>query len=77
MTGSFVEPSIIKAYLAAGVTVPLTAAQPIGRLIESRGAGRVVEYSMNALATAFTDDLGRRRLLESARASATALGGIA
>lgn len=70
----FADPGKIKAYLACGLPIILTGVPPIAPLVESRGAGRVVEYSIDALATAIADYLSDRKLLEKARAAATTLG---
>lgn len=71
---NFADPGKLKAYLACGLPIVLTGVPPIAPLIESRGAGRIVEYNADAIATAITDYLSDRRLLEQARAAATALG---
>jgi glycosyltransferase involved in cell wall biosynthesis len=70
----FADPGKIKTYLACGLPIVLTGVPPIAALVESRGAGRVVEYDVDALADAIADYLSDRRALEVARAAATELG---
>jgi hypothetical protein len=47
---------------------------PIARLLEERGAGRIVPYESPALAEAIIEYLGDRERLERARAAAIELG---
>jgi glycosyltransferase involved in cell wall biosynthesis len=70
----FADPGKIKTYLACGLPIVLTGVPPIASLVESRGAGRVVEYDVDALADAIADYLSDRQALEVARAAATELG---
>ncbi|HVS05274.1 MAG TPA: glycosyltransferase [Candidatus Dormibacteraeota bacterium] len=70
----YADPGKIRTYLACGLPVVLTGVPPIASLVESRGAGRVVEYDIDALADAIADYLSDRPALELARAAATQLG---
>ncbi len=70
----YADPGKIKTYLACGLPIVLTGVPPIASLVESRGAGRVVEYDVDALADALADYLSDRHALEVARAAATQLG---
>jgi glycosyltransferase involved in cell wall biosynthesis len=70
----YADPGKIRTYLACGLPVVLTGVPPIASLVQSRGAGRVVEYGSDALADAIADYLSDRPALEAARAAATQLG---
>ena len=70
----FADPGKIKTYLACGLPVILTDVPPIARMLEQRGAGRIVAYEAKALAQAILDYLGDPPRLERARAAAIELG---
>jgi glycosyltransferase involved in cell wall biosynthesis len=70
----FADPGKIKTYLACGLPVILTNVPPIARLLEARGAGRIVPYEAAALADAILEYLGDREKLEEARSAAIELG---
>jgi glycosyltransferase involved in cell wall biosynthesis len=70
----FADPGKIKTYLACGLPVLLTEVPPIARLLEQRGAGRIVAYDANALAQAILSYLGDPAGLERARAAAIEMG---
>jgi glycosyltransferase involved in cell wall biosynthesis len=70
----FADPGKIKTYLACGLPVILTDVPPIARLLEERGAGRIVPYEAAALAQAIVDYLTDPQRLERARTAAIELG---
>jgi glycosyltransferase involved in cell wall biosynthesis len=70
----FADPGKIKTYLGCGLPVILTDVPPIARLLEERGAGRIVPYDAAGLARAILDYLTDRTRLEQGRAAAAKLG---
>ena len=70
----FADPGKIKLYLACGLPVILTDVPPIARLIEQRGAGRIVPYEPAEIARAIVGLLTSSAELDRARAAAAALG---
>jgi glycosyltransferase involved in cell wall biosynthesis len=70
----FADPGKIKTYLACGLPVVLTAVPPIAELIESRGAGHIVDYDVDKIAAVITEYLTNNVMLSQARAAATELG---
>jgi glycosyltransferase involved in cell wall biosynthesis len=70
----FADPGKIKTYLACGLPVIVTDVPPIARLLDERGAGRIVAYEATALAQAIIDYLTDAARLMRARAAAAELG---
>lgn len=70
----FADPGKIKTYLACGLPVLVTDVPAVARLVERRGAGRVVPYDAAALAAAVIGYLKDPPALARARAAAAALG---
>jgi len=70
----FADPGKIKLYLACGLPVILTDVPPIARLLEQKGAGRIVAYDSAEIAGAIIELLTSAPQLEKARAAAAALG---
>jgi glycosyltransferase involved in cell wall biosynthesis len=70
----FADPGKIKTYLACGLPVILTDVPPVARLLEERGAGRIVAYDASALAQVITNYLEDAAALQRARAAAVELG---
>jgi glycosyltransferase involved in cell wall biosynthesis len=70
----FADPGKVKTYLACGLPVLVTDVPAVARLVEQRGAGRLVPYDATALATAAIDLLQHQPELTKARAAAAALG---
>jgi glycosyltransferase involved in cell wall biosynthesis len=70
----FADPGKIKTYLACGLPVIVTDVPPIARLLEERGAGRIVPYEPAALEETIIEYLSEPQRLEQARAAAIELG---
>jgi glycosyltransferase involved in cell wall biosynthesis len=67
---NFADPGKIKIYLACGLPVIATSVPPIARTIQEDGAGTIIDYSVDAFASAvvgyLTDAVRARQARESA-----------
>jgi glycosyltransferase involved in cell wall biosynthesis len=70
----FADPGKVKTYLACGLPVLITDVPAVARLVDQRGAGRIVPYDAAALADAALAYLEAPGLLAGARAAAAVLG---
>jgi glycosyltransferase involved in cell wall biosynthesis len=69
----FTEPGKVKEYLALGLPVVITKVPEIAREIEARGAGRVIEYNVQAFSLAIAQLVNNKEAYELAQAAALSL----
>jgi glycosyltransferase involved in cell wall biosynthesis len=69
----FADPGKLKAYLAAGLPIVLTAVPPNARALEMAGAARIVDWSSEAIADAIDALLSSHAAWRRARTSSLAV----